>query len=264
MAEGSQTLVQILSPFGEWPHEKGLQIVDKLSAAKMIARSRGVFAGKIPIYIGHPDDNAPASKCVPVGRIMRIASTRGGIVVEAKYPRGIFEKVSAGKPRAMSPRWQMEDLGNGRFRPVKLISVGLTNNPNIPQSGRILSAGSAPNEALVRTLSERTNDILSLSAKAENAFRKMRDCAQKAEAAYESASRTGIAERIAAAAKSAFKIPAKPSAVEIARRAAAESRATGTPYTERFAALRRINNLNSIPANAAIRKQKETANDRKK
>jgi hypothetical protein len=32
----------------------------------------------------------------------------------------------------LSPRWQMHPLGDGTFEPVRLLSVGLTNHPNIP------------------------------------------------------------------------------------------------------------------------------------
>ena len=38
----------------------------------------------------------------------------------------------------MSPRWEMQSLGNGMYRPVRLVSVGLTNNPNIKGCGIII------------------------------------------------------------------------------------------------------------------------------
>lgn len=136
-----KSIVQILSPYGEWPHKLGMQLVDERSLEKMkrAARFSTLVGCGIPIFIGHPDES-PRSKAVPVGKISRIFGLGDGIAVEAKYSDEAFRKISEGKLKSMSPRWRMEKLPDGKFRPVKLISAGLTNNPNIPDSGRIVKS----------------------------------------------------------------------------------------------------------------------------
>ena len=53
----NRELVQVLCPYGEWRHSRGMQVVDFESARRM-KRSMGIFRylGAIPIYMGHPDD----------------------------------------------------------------------------------------------------------------------------------------------------------------------------------------------------------------
>ena len=132
-------LLQVLCPFGEWEHPKGMQVVDEESARRM-RRSAGWSAmSPIPIYIGHPDDIPSKRKPKVVGKIKRICRSHDGIAVVAQYPKKIYKDVISGKFSAMSPRWQMEHIEGEKYRPVKLISVGLTNNPNIADCGKILS-----------------------------------------------------------------------------------------------------------------------------
>lgn len=53
-----KSIVQILSPYGEWPHKLGMQLVDERSLEKMkrAARFSTLVGCGIPIFIGHPDD----------------------------------------------------------------------------------------------------------------------------------------------------------------------------------------------------------------
>ena len=79
-----KSIVQILSPYGEWPHKLGMQLVDERSLEKMkrAARFSTLVGCGIPIFIGHPDES-PRSKAVPVGKISRIFGLGDGIAVEA-------------------------------------------------------------------------------------------------------------------------------------------------------------------------------------
>lgn len=139
--KSDRELLQVLCPFGEWPHAKGMQVVDEESARKMKRAAAWSAAVGIPIYVGHPDDEGIRAEAV--GRIKRICPTNDGIAVVAAYPQKTYEKIVRGEFSAMSPRWRMQKLGDGRYRPVKLLSVGLTNNPNISESGKILGFGGA-------------------------------------------------------------------------------------------------------------------------
>lgn len=137
----NKTLLQVLAPYGNWPHPKGNQIVDEISADAMIAASKRVFAPRaIPIYVGHPDETRADCGDQRVGTVRRILKTKNGIIIEACYSDGIFGEIAEAKIKALSPRWEMECLGGNDYRPVRLVSVGLTNSPNIAGSGRILDA----------------------------------------------------------------------------------------------------------------------------
>ena len=130
----------MLSPFGNWPHAKGNQVVDGLAADRMKSASEGFFPREIPIYVGHPDEKSARCKDKRVGVVRKIFKAEDGILVEAQYDDATFEKIKSGEIRCMSPRWEMDKIGDGEFRPVRLVSVGLTNNPNIAGSGRIIRA----------------------------------------------------------------------------------------------------------------------------
>ncbi len=138
-------LIQVLSPYGNLPHPKGLQVLNKESALKMAKNFpsylRQKFFKKIPIYVGHPDETQKKSKLKSqiVGYIEKIIPLDDGIAVLCTYDEIHYEKILKKELHSMSPRWRTLDLGNGTFMPIELISVGLTNEPNIDSSGDILS-----------------------------------------------------------------------------------------------------------------------------
>lgn len=133
-----KTCVQILAKLGEHYHPKGTQRVDKQSFLKMRAKLKRWFAKRIPIYRGHPDD-FPSSfyegglKSKEVGLVDDLILTEDAILVVSKYTDDAYESVKSGQ--LLSPRWRMQPLGNNQFRPIELISIGLTHNPNIRESG---------------------------------------------------------------------------------------------------------------------------------
>ena len=176
--KSDRELLQVLCPFGEWPHAKGMQVVDEESARKMKRAAAWSAAVGIPIYVGHPDDEGIRAKAV--GRIKRICPTNDGIAVVAAYPQKTYEKIVRGEFSAMSPRWRMQKLGDGRYRPVKLLSVGLTNNPNISESGKILGFGG-------RGLAQTAERSRAAMAKMGKLAEEIEICAEKAESLRKSA-----------------------------------------------------------------------------
>lgn len=139
MKKFNKTLVQLLCPFGNWKHTKGMQIVDKVSGEKLVKNFGGIFRAKIPVYIGHPDENPKTAQAAKaVGQIDKLFLCENSIAAIVRYEESVYKKIVLGEIRAMSPRWQMERVNAENFRPVKLVSVGLTNNPNIPESGKLL------------------------------------------------------------------------------------------------------------------------------
>ncbi|WP_309398536.1 phage protease [Cerasicoccus maritimus] len=132
-----------LAEYGDWPHSQGLQRFNRSSAEQLVRHFkslRGRLArkfGGLPVYIGHPDDEHFAGQS---GH----ADTRAYAWIEAldARPDGLYvlpRWSDAGQNllrnafyKFLSPRWAMKPLGDGVFEPVRLISVGLTNQPNIP------------------------------------------------------------------------------------------------------------------------------------
>ena len=234
----NREIVQVLCPYGEWPHSQGMQLVDEEAAVKMkkSARFSGTFSLGIPIYIGHPDEAGSRRKARTVGRIKKICATDGGIAVVANYDDDTFKKIENGKLKAMSPRWQMEKLPDGKYRPIRLISAGLTNNPNIPGSGKVISA-SAPKEN--KAAKELASCVKTLSEKYGRTLQTLKNCSKKAEELKLSIDESVVAERIATLGKGPPKTERRKTVRELGMMAHERSRRTGEAYTKCFAALRK-------------------------
>lgn len=137
-----KTCVQILAKLGEYSHpngiQNGIQRIDEQSFLKMKTKLKRWFSKRIPIYRGHSDEftslfHKRELKTKEVGSVNDLILTEDAILVVSEYTDEAYESVKNGQ--LLSPRWEMQPLGNNYFRPIKLISIGLTNNPNIPESG---------------------------------------------------------------------------------------------------------------------------------
>ena len=226
----SECLVQLLSPYGNWEHKNGMQKVDKEAALKMRnSFMRGVdrIFG-VPIYMGHPDEGKNAHTAKPVGRVESVSVTREGVAISARYSEEAYKKLTKGKVKWLSPRWRMEKLADGSFRPVKLISVGMTNNPNIPGSGTLLESPTSVKKQIGKQLSSANENCATLKKNLEKTAR------AAAELKNQSArlKREGIDKNIA-------KHSEKPAPHELAKMALEQADKTGASYLESFAALRR-------------------------
>ncbi len=88
----------------------------------------------LPIFIGHPDlDPKTYPDHRKYGSIQRLEVRDDGLYAQAKWSRAGREIVNDEQFDFPSPLWNMEPVPReaGAFRPVELISVGLTNRPNI-------------------------------------------------------------------------------------------------------------------------------------
>ncbi|MDR1458577.1 MAG: phage protease, partial [Puniceicoccales bacterium] len=131
-----------LLPYGDYPHPKGVQRFSRLSAEMIIKNFKSLgsrlarkFLG-LPIFIGHPDDNmfsaSPGHGSNKIyGRIEDIEARKDGMWILIHWSDVGYQLVKNGFFRFLSPRWRMKNLVGNYFEPVKLLSVGLTNNPNI-------------------------------------------------------------------------------------------------------------------------------------
>ncbi|MBO6102207.1 MAG: hypothetical protein J6P03_03010 [Opitutales bacterium] len=223
-----KSALQLLCPFGNWSHKKGMQIVDKTAAQKLrdsFMRGFDRIFG-VPIYIGHPDDAGKPAKAV--GRIESISVTDEGIAVCARYSESAYAKITSGKLKWLSPRWRMQALKNGAFRPVKLISVGMTDNPNIPNSGAILSSEN-------RRLDAGSKKILELQRLSSSALKKAERLEKSSAEISEKSARLNRDFLDSQIQKNAN----PPDPCELASLAIARSKKTGEPYIESFCAVRR-------------------------
>ncbi len=132
-----------LATYGTHPHAKGRQRFTQSSAREMVRyfnSLRGRLArkfGGIPVYIGHPDDPAFARQpghqdTRAYAWIHALEEREDGLWAMPRWSDAGEEVLNNAFYKYLSPRWAMKPVGNGVFQPVKLLSVGLTNRPNIP------------------------------------------------------------------------------------------------------------------------------------
>ncbi len=135
-------LIRIVE-YGEHPHPKGLQRVSFAVAQRLeqdFRSLRGRLArrfGGLPVYVGHPDDpdfsGAPGHTDTRAhGWICELRAQPDGLYGLVRWAQSGRELLANANYKFFSPRWLMRGLGEGVFEPVRLLSVGLTNSPNIP------------------------------------------------------------------------------------------------------------------------------------
>ena len=133
---------EMFIPYGEYQHAVGLQKFTKQSAEAMVTafNSAGGLLKRlftkpgVPIYPGHPDiagrpDYNPAAPAL--GWVESIVAGNDGMTLGVKWNADGEKAVTGAQFRFYSPVWQMKRVAGG-VEPVKLQSVGLTNNPRIP------------------------------------------------------------------------------------------------------------------------------------
>ena len=132
-----------LADYGDWPHASGLQRFTPASAAAMVSGFQSLWGrlrrrfGGVPVYVGHPDDPALAGQSGhddtrAYAWITSLEARDDGLYILPRWSEPGHEMLRQAFYKFLSPRWQMRPLGDGTFEPVRLLSVGLTNNPNIP------------------------------------------------------------------------------------------------------------------------------------
>ncbi len=153
----------LLAPYGDHPHTQGLQRLTREDAQNMVARHRSVLGkirrafGGVPIYIGHPDE--PSLRGTPghgdtkaYGWIHDLAARDDGLWVSPKWSSFGKTLIENAYYKFFSPRWKLRRGDDDALHPIELVSVGLTNTPNIDSDAIAAdpkpSANSAPNPEL--------------------------------------------------------------------------------------------------------------------
>lgn len=146
-------------PIGDHPHPgSGLvQVVDETAVRRMAEdfahRARQAnFPGLLVDFDHESHDPGKSSKAA--GWITDLRNRPDGLWAKVRWTDLGEEAVRNGRFRLCSPvfeRRSAEDLGNSRVRPVRLLDVGLTNDPNIrnlpPFSNRGGSTTADPTES---------------------------------------------------------------------------------------------------------------------
>ncbi len=131
-------------PYGDHPHALGLQRLDRAAAEELAANFHsfgarlGRLFGGVPIYVGHPDDprlsnQFPDKKAY--GWIMALEARDDGLYLQPKWGAAGQDLLANAHYKWFSPFWGCrtdgQEHGRAILRPVRLVSVGRTNTPNI-------------------------------------------------------------------------------------------------------------------------------------
>lgn len=133
-----------ISPLGDFPHAKGIQRVDTKAVQAMANHFTSLRSklsrrfGGLPFFVGHPDvaglaNEYPDNKAY--GWIMEVEARADGLWGKTKWSEAGKQMLANAHYKFFSPHWNAEaatENGKRILRPVELVSVGLTNKPNLP------------------------------------------------------------------------------------------------------------------------------------
>lgn len=127
-----------ITPWGEFDNKVGRQKVTAEDGAAMVGalnsfRSRQGFAFRgLPIFVGHPDMDVHAYPDKRrYGRVNELQVRDDGLYGLVAMNNLGKEILTEGHYQFASPAWVLRREGK-HVRPVQLLSVGLTNTPQIP------------------------------------------------------------------------------------------------------------------------------------
>lgn len=132
-----------MAEYGDWPHARGMQQFSRRSADRLTSYFKSLRGrlsrrfGGLPIYIGHPDDPGFSGQSGhddtrAYAWIVDMEARHDGLYILPRWSEEGRRLLENAFYKFLSPRWAMRPLRDGVFEPTRLISVGLTNMPNIP------------------------------------------------------------------------------------------------------------------------------------
>lgn len=133
-----------LSPYGDFPHNRGLQRLNREAAEQMAAQFQslrgriGRLFGGAPFYVGHPDlpGSSELADRKAYGWVTQLEAREDGLYGQVQWSEAGRDLLRNAHYKYLSPFWEAREIGseNGRrvYQPIALVSVGLTNQPNIP------------------------------------------------------------------------------------------------------------------------------------
>lgn len=122
----------LLAPWGEWPHAQGIdQVLDREAADNLIAQWVSENRPEILVDFDHASFD-PSRASVAAGWIQDLQARDDGLYIRIRWTDIGDQALRGGRYRYLSALWQITSLSSDRGRPWRLLSVGLTNQPNIP------------------------------------------------------------------------------------------------------------------------------------
>ena len=129
-----------LSPYGTFEHPEGLQSISSADAQRCIRKTRTwrfrLGLKKIPVYLGHPDDplfKDEHSDRRIYGYVKNLCADKDGLWVFVKFTKDGRSFLSKSPGQYLSPRWVLcKTEHQTAYHPERLLSVGLTQHPNLP------------------------------------------------------------------------------------------------------------------------------------
>lgn len=128
-------------PYGRYPHKNGIQVFGRAEAEKMTeafnslgARVSRLFTG-LPVYEGHPDVAGQEQRWPDKGAkgwIKGIEPREDGCFFQAAFNDAGARIIAQKEFAYYSPYWDCERGKGNEIHPVKLKSIGFTNEPLIP------------------------------------------------------------------------------------------------------------------------------------
>ena len=142
-----------LAPYGDWPHDGGMQRFTRDDAENVVREFNKVFLPNVnsgerrplvnpvalfglPWYIGHPDHPAFRDRYTDTrayGRIKSLDVGDDGLYANVVFNRIGKEAINESQFHGHSVNWRVKQDGDV-WRPFSIKSVGFTNEPNIPVS----------------------------------------------------------------------------------------------------------------------------------
>ncbi len=131
-----------LSPYGTFPHSEGQQTISIDDAERFVRKTKTIRfllrLKKIPVYLGHPDDpffQTQTGHCnlEVYGYVRRIRTDQDGISVQIKWTKTGHRFLQKNCGYYLSTRWVLSKTKEqNTYHPETLLSVGLTQHPNLP------------------------------------------------------------------------------------------------------------------------------------
>lgn len=155
-----------LSPYGTFEHPEGLQSISSADAQRCIRKTRTwrfrLGLKKIPVYLGHPDDplfKSEHSDPRIYGYVKNLCTDKDGLWVFVKFTKYGRTFLSKSPRQYLSPRWVLcKTEHQTAYHPERLLSLGLTQHPNLPVQPIVFDAlpkKSLGLRALLRFLTKR-------------------------------------------------------------------------------------------------------------
>ena len=126
VAAGDELEVQ-LSPFGDFPGilegQRVIQTCDRAAFERLLAN----FSGEVLVDFEHKAEQGGDTEAAAWVQALRVDPEQG-LIATFRFTDIGAEAVANRRLRFLSPVWELDDDG----RPERLVSVGLTNKPNLP------------------------------------------------------------------------------------------------------------------------------------